>query len=143
MVFGISEHYSAECGIIGTIYALILIAQAGMRVDIVKSVGDFAWKLANVLRDPDRGNRTVEHTHCDVGLQHQMLLDTLAGKQVIETIIPAISRLRQTMPVRFDTMFSPSLLSELRLPSDSLICYDLRQSDLVFESLLLKYVRRF
>ncbi|KAH9913775.1 uncharacterized protein B0H18DRAFT_822407, partial [Fomitopsis serialis] len=101
----------------GSIYALILIAEAGLRSTVVKSIGDFASKLANVLRDPDP--------------------DTPAGKQVIEHVIPAISSLRQSLPLRFDTMFSPGLLAELKLSSDSLTCSDLRQSDQVFDSLLL------
>ena len=37
----------------GSVYILIIIACAQLRLDLEKSVDDFAWQLANVLRCPD------------------------------------------------------------------------------------------
>ena len=106
---------------------------------IVNSVGDYAWKVANVLRDSDPSKCNLELL-ADIHLLQYTCLATASGKLVIENVIPAISRLRQSLPLRFDTMFSPDVLQSLELKSDALNCTDLRQSDRVFDSLLLKYV---
>ena len=37
----------------GSVYILIIIVCAQLRIDLEKSVDDFAWQLANVLRCPD------------------------------------------------------------------------------------------
>ena len=37
----------------GSIYAVLLVILADLRKDVIQSVGDFAWTVANVLRDPD------------------------------------------------------------------------------------------
>ncbi|KAH9905524.1 uncharacterized protein B0H18DRAFT_889991, partial [Fomitopsis serialis] len=104
----------------GTIYALVLVALRDLRTKIAKSVGNFAYQLGNVLCRPDPS--------------------TAMGQIIIERIIPAVESLRQRIPLRFDTVFSSNLLTKLQLPSDSLLCTDLEQSDRMFSSLKLKCV---
>ncbi|KAH9919276.1 uncharacterized protein B0H18DRAFT_882126 [Fomitopsis serialis] len=100
----------------GTIYAVLLIANAGLRSEITKSVGDFPWAVANILRNPSQ--------------------NTKAGSIVIETIIPAIDVLRKQIPLQLDMLFSPGVLHDLGLTTDRLHCGDLDQSDQMFGSLI-------
>ncbi|KAH9906097.1 uncharacterized protein B0H18DRAFT_890065 [Fomitopsis serialis] len=102
----------------GSIYAVLLVALADQRKELVQSVGLFAWTVANVLRDPDP--------------------NTTAGDIVIQRIIPAIERIRGQLPLQFDALYSPQMLLELGVSSDALDCSNLEHSDKLFGSLILK-----
>ncbi|KAH9913746.1 uncharacterized protein B0H18DRAFT_887753 [Fomitopsis serialis] len=102
----------------GSIYAVLLVILADLRKDVIQSVGDFAWTVANVLRDPDP--------------------NTVAGSIVIQRIIPAIDRVRAQLPLQFDALYSPPMLVELGVALDALDCSNLEHSDKLFGSLILK-----
>ena len=67
------------------------------------------------------------------------LVETPAGHAVVTRIIPAIANLRNKESLRFDTLFSPTQFKKLNLKSDELLCTDLLQSDLVFDTLRAKF----
>ncbi|KAH9829346.1 uncharacterized protein C8Q71DRAFT_678985, partial [Rhodofomes roseus] len=100
----------------GSIYALLLIVLAGQRTLLTASINEFAYSLADVLRDPG---------------------DTDTGTIVVQQIIPAINALRSYFPLTFDSLFSPDQLKELGLATTVLDCTDLQQSDVMFDSLIL------
>ncbi|KAH9910854.1 uncharacterized protein B0H18DRAFT_817914, partial [Fomitopsis serialis] len=93
----------------GSIYTLAIVAIANMRVPLMKSIGNFAWQVSNVLRDPDPA--------------------TPAGQTVIKHIIPAVASLRQSVPLTFDTLFHKDVLTELCMSTDTIACWNLEQSD--------------
>jgi hypothetical protein len=63
--------------------------------------------------------------------------DTDIGQDIIEHIIPLVDHLRRRIPLRFSTMFSKSLLSELNLTGD-IDCHDLDASDMFFDNIKTK-----
>ena len=43
----------------GSIYILVIIALANLRVQVAKSIGEFAWRMANLMRPPDEGEYSM------------------------------------------------------------------------------------
>ena len=64
----------------------------------------------------------------------------MCGQLITERIIPTIARIRHLVSLRFDTLFSRSLLEDINVDSDYILCSDLGQSDRVFGALSMKYV---
>ncbi|KAH9910546.1 uncharacterized protein B0H18DRAFT_839669, partial [Fomitopsis serialis] len=93
----------------GSIYTLAIVAFANLRVPLMKSVGNLAWQLSNLLRDPEP--------------------TTPAGQAIIEHIIPAVASLRHSLPLTFDTLFPQRVLADLNMSTDTMACWNLVQSD--------------
>lgn len=60
------------------------------------------------------------------------------GAAIIERIIPAVTFLAERIMLRFDTLLSPGLCAAHNMEDDTLLCYNLDESDNVFKSLKLK-----
>ncbi|EPS97698.1 hypothetical protein FOMPIDRAFT_22863, partial [Fomitopsis schrenkii] len=63
---------------IGSVYILILVSLQGLRNSLGSSAGTLATDVGNVLRWPD---------------------NTVAGKMVLDTIVPAIDLLARNCPI--------------------------------------------
>ena len=95
----------------------MLIALGKMKTSICNLTGDMVPKLASLIRHPSNG--------------------TAFGRQVINSIIPALTHLRDPFHLSFSTMFSYQLLQDYDLSAD-FNAADLEKSDIFFNSLPLK-----
>jgi hypothetical protein len=84
---------------------------------ICKLPGDVVPRLASVIRYPTE--------------------KTVLGRQVINSIIPALTLLRNSFDIYLSTMFSYSMLRDCGLQAD-VNAADLKVSDIFFDSLPLK-----
>jgi hypothetical protein len=101
----------------GSLYLLILIAFGKLKSSICNLTGDMVPQLASLIRYPT--------------------MDTAFGRQVINSIIPALTHLRDTFNLSFSTMFSYQLLQDYDLSAD-FNAADLEKSDIFFNSLPVK-----
>lgn len=101
----------------GSLYLLILIAFGKLKSSICSLTGDMVPQLASLIRHPTA--------------------DTAFGRQVINSIIPALTHLRDTFTLSFSTMFSYQLLQDYDLSAD-FDAADLEKSDIFFNSLPIK-----
>lgn len=95
----------------------MLIAFSKLKSSICNLTGDMVPQLASVIRHPTN--------------------DTAFGRQVINSIIPALTHLRDTFHLKFSTMFSYQLLQDYDLSAD-FNAADLEKSDIFFNSLPVK-----
>jgi hypothetical protein len=96
----------------------MLIAGGKLKSSICSLPGDVVPRLASIIQYP-----TAE---------------TDVGRQVINSLIPAITCLREAFHISFSTMFSNDMLKDYGLQSD-LNSADLKLSDSFFDALPLKY----
>lgn len=81
----------------GGIYSLLMIAGQDLRYVVAKMMkGNMPRDLANLLRAPDSG---TFFSSCSAFVKSNVLLAEPAGRMVRETIIPALARLRQALPL--------------------------------------------
>jgi hypothetical protein len=95
----------------------MLIAFGKLKSKICLMPGDAVPQLASLIRHP------TNHT--------------AFGRQVINSIIPALTHLRDAFHLSFSTMFSYQLLEDYNLSAD-FNAADLEKSDIFFNSLPLK-----
>lgn len=101
----------------GSLYLLMLIACCKLKSRICSLTGDMVPRLASLIRHPTK--------------------DTVSGRQVINSIIPSLTNLRDAFHLSFSTMFSYQMLHDYNLSSD-FNAANLEKSDNFFDSLPLK-----
>jgi hypothetical protein len=113
----LKEGFDILLFISGSVYLLILIAFCKLKSSIFNLTGDMVPQLASLIRHPTN--------------------NTAFGRQVIDSIIPALTCLRDSFNLSFSTMFSYQLLQDCNLSAD-FNAADLEKSDIFFDSLPLK-----
>ena len=101
----------------GSLYLLMLIAFGKLKSSICNLTGDMLLQLASLIRYPTE--------------------NTAFGRQIINSVIPALTNLCDTFHLSFSTMFSYQLLQEHDLSADFNVA-DLEKSDIFFNSLPVK-----
>ena len=95
----------------------MLMAYGKLKSCICKLPGDVVPRMASVICYPTD--------------------KTVLGRQVINSIIPAVTLLRNAFDIQFSTMFSSSMLRDYGLHTD-FNSANLKISDIFFDSLPLK-----
>lgn len=95
----------------------MLIACGKLKSCICKLTGDVVPRMASIIRYPTE--------------------KTVLGRQVINSVIPAVTLLRNSFDIYFSTMFSSTMLRDYGLQAD-FNAANLKTSDLFFDSLPLK-----
>ncbi|KAJ8589434.1 hypothetical protein M405DRAFT_717023, partial [Rhizopogon salebrosus TDB-379] len=105
-----SKFIAIACG--GSVYALVLIADLGLRVSILSMVGTTHLHLADMLRSPPK--------------------DSPESKLILECIVLTIARMHILHPLSMATMFNSHALIERFLVSKNIDCMDLSALDQFF-----------
>jgi hypothetical protein len=95
----------------------MLIAFGKLKSSVCNLTGDMVPQLASLIRYPTA--------------------NTAFGRQVLNSIIPALTHLRDAFHLSFSTMFSYQLLQDYGLSAD-FNASDLEKSDIFFNSLPVK-----
>lgn len=119
---------------------LLWLAYANLHVSFYQTDGNLASDAADLLRSPDKGEPVERHmTYVQDLKQYYTTTDSGLGRLVLQTIIPTIQYMSDTVAFKLGNIFSSDLLGGLKIPSDAL-CSDLASSDALFDSLPSKYV---
>jgi hypothetical protein len=119
---------------IGTIYILMVVAAMAEKKWLTSLCVLDITQLCSIIHHPDIGMNGYLPGSV---LVSPITSATPMGCKIINSLIPAITNLRNAYPVSFSTMFSNDILQELGLPS--MINYgDLDASDHFFETVLSK-----
>lgn len=124
----------------GSIYVLMIVAVQELRHSLASSAGTLATDVGNLLRWPDGTPVLDISPAADKNTAAYVYVsDTMAGKMVSETIIPAVELLARICPIHIGDILQSSVLSGSGV-SGSTLCSDLIISDHVFTLLKVKYV---
>jgi len=131
---------------LGSVYLLTILATVKARTLVGQVKGDQALWLAALIRCPSPGafnfQSTSSTTLLTIVYHPVSLLDMPEGRMVIQSIIPAITKLRQLFNIKMTNLLLYHLLLEQGLPL-ILEASNLRVSDKLFDNISYKLAVKF
>lgn len=124
--------------ILGSIYLLAILATSMTKNLVGQLKGDQALRLAALIRCPPPGTITFNFA-ISLLIIVIPLVDTSEGRMIIQTIIPAIAKLRSLFNLNMTSIFSYQLLLENGFPV-TLKASELKESDRLFDNISYKLV---